>query len=266
LANALRETARKAIDAARERAEAERQAREEASQIDVAQTAFRRGHRDEALAALRGFVALNPGAVAAQQELERLAAQVEREAAEAAARAVEIRKHRDQARVLMEADMFEAAVDAAQRAIACDWSDAESLALFAETLERDTAARIQRERERTEATRRKAAAEAVLAAAAAFSAGQFIDAAKIVEHALRLSPSSREARELGERVRLAMTTNSDDPHPDTAAPAIVGDATAASEVRPQLVAADMVATVATAQPEATLWPRAATSDLPGNAR
>jgi len=204
LATALRESARKAIEAARQQAELERVQGEQFAQIEAARGAFRRGRHDEALTILRTYLMWHRDASPVQQAYAELTERMARDAAAAVERAAEVRKLVDSARDLLSADRLDAAVAAARQAAACDWADAESITLLSEALDRETAARIQTERERAAAVREELAAAAVQSASAAIDAGSLVDALAIAENAVRISPSSRDGQELVERVRALL--------------------------------------------------------------
>jgi tetratricopeptide (TPR) repeat protein len=220
LAAALRESARKAIESARQQAELDRVRLEQTAQIEAARAAFRRGHHDEALTILRTYLLWHRDASPVQQEYDELTERMARDAAAAAERAVEVRKHVDSARDLLSADLLDAAVAAARQAAACDWSDGESIALLSEALDRETAARIQRERERAAAVREELAAAAVQSACAAIDAGNLVQAMEIAENALRMSPSSRDGQALVERVRALLAP--DEPPQDVSGGNAIG--------------------------------------------
>lgn len=210
LAIALREAARTALERQRRQAAESRVEREAAQQIRTARAVFHRGNRDEALSALRAFLEAEPAAVLVQREIDRLTSVVARQNEEATARAEEVARRADAARTLMETGEFDAALEEARRALACDPANASAVMLVGEAIERQGAARIAQEEARMAAERDDAARLALEAARTALRSGELPRAVAAAENALRLSPSLPEAGSLLDTLRGMMASDGSD--------------------------------------------------------
>jgi tetratricopeptide (TPR) repeat protein len=215
LAIALREAGRSALEQARQQAAGNRLRDAAAGQIRLARARFRRGLFDEAISGLSAFLAIEPTALAAQVELNRLAAMAALRAQEAAKRAEEVDRHCNSARALLERNAVEGAVVAARHAVECDPADQASALLFCDAIEREGAVRIDNERRRMDALRKSAAEFVVGAAQLAIARGDLVRAMSAAENAIRLYPSSVEAKELLDRARTTLAADGpDDAHGD----------------------------------------------------
>jgi hypothetical protein len=225
------------------------------------------------LTILRTYLLWHREASPVQQEYDELTERVARDAEAAAERAVEVRKHVDSARGLLSADMLDAAVAAARQAAACDWSDAESITLLSEALDRETAARIEGERERAAAVREELAAAAVQSASAAIDAGNLVHALAIAENALRMAPWFQDGQEFVERVR-ALLAPDEPPHDASNGNAIDAssiDSPGAIDLPPTIIAPGPTApgkpadpaVLGTADNADDLWSRASAGEAAG---
>ena len=199
LALALRESGRRTLESARLMEAANRVREAAAEQIRKARASFRRGRCQEALAELRAFLAAEPSAVEARQELEQLTAIADAQAREAATRADAVRRHLESARACLDAGAFDDAVHAARQALECDPADQGSAALLCVAIDQHAAAIIEDARRRQEGQRESAAALAIALARAALECEDLVRAKAAAENAVRLF-SSREATELVNRV------------------------------------------------------------------
>jgi len=210
LAIALREAGRSALERQRQRAAELRLEQGIERLIRSARAAFNRNRRDEALEALRAFVADEPKAVQVQRELDRLNAIAARRAEEAATRAEEVLRRTEAVRTMMEAETFDAAVVEARQALECDPADESVVKLLCEAIEREGTARIAAEQQRMAAQRDSAARLALDAARAAIGDGELVRAVAAAENAVRLSPSLSEAGELLELARVTLASDGSD--------------------------------------------------------